>query len=179
MYAQPRIRPAKWDSQTSLRFWDINGSLNLGQTTRPSDSQQKKRRKKKEKKEKLPNCGLCCSVWLQSKTEIKLRDMYLDLAREQKTMEHESDSGTNQYCHQRIGTGSGGLWNKRMSGDHPNDSIIKISQNTEKSPGDLRRLAVTQTLLRNYQLTLGWKPSKEWNNDDDNNNNQTKIRWPN
>ena len=30
------------------------------------------------------------------------------------------------------------------SGDHPNDSIIEDGQNTEKSPGDLRRLAVTQ-----------------------------------
>ena len=27
--------------------------------------------------------------------------------------------------------------------DHPNDSIIENGQNTEKSPGDLRRLAVT------------------------------------
>ena len=32
----------------------------------------------------------------------------------------------------------------RTSRDHSDNSIIKISQNTEKSPGDLR-LAVTQT----------------------------------
>ena len=31
----------------------------------------------------------------------------------------------------------------KPSGDHPNNSIIENSQNTEKSPGDLRRLAVT------------------------------------
>ena len=30
-----------------------------------------------------------------------------------------------------------GLGNQRTSGDHPNYSIIEISQNTEKSPGDL------------------------------------------
>ena len=30
-----------------------------------------------------------------------------------------------------------------MSGDHPNYSIIENGQNTEKSPGDLRRLAVS------------------------------------
>ena len=30
-----------------------------------------------------------------------------------------------------------------MSGDHPNYSIVEIDQNTKKSPGDLRRLAVT------------------------------------
>ena len=57
-------------------------------------------------------------------------------------MEHESDGDTNcnwciWYSHQTIDTGKGGLENKRMSGDHPNYSIIKIDQNTEKSPGDL------------------------------------------
>ena len=30
-----------------------------------------------------------------------------------------------------------------MSVDHLKYSIVKIGQNTEKSPGDLRRLAVT------------------------------------
>ena len=41
-----------------------------------------------------------------------------------------------------------------MSGDHPNYRIIGNSQNTEKSPGDLRRLAVTQTPVKNHQLKL-------------------------
>ena len=36
-------RPGKLEAQTSLGFWDTNASLNLGQTTRPRDSQQKKR----------------------------------------------------------------------------------------------------------------------------------------
>ena len=35
-----------------------------------------------------------------------------------------------------------------------NNSIVKIAQNTEKSPGDLGGLAVTQTPVRNHQLTL-------------------------
>ena len=35
-------------------------------------------------------------------------------------------------------------------GDHPNDSIIEDCQNTEKSPGDLRRLVVTQTPVKNH-----------------------------
>ena len=38
-----------------------------------------------------------------------------------------------------------------MSGDHPNYNIIENGQNTEKSPGDLRRLAVTQTPVKNHQ----------------------------
>ena len=47
-----------------------------------------------------------------------------------------------------------GLEDLEIRGDHPNYSIVEISQNTEKSPGDLRRLAVTQTPVENHQLTL-------------------------
>ena len=64
-------------------------------------------------------------------------------------MEHESDEYTNcnwgaQHIHQRTGTRTGGVGNKETSGDHPNYYIIKIGQNIEKSPGNLRRLFVTQ-----------------------------------
>ena len=38
------------------------------------------------------------------------------------------------------------------SGEHPNYSIVEIGQNTEKSPGDLRKLAVTQTPINDNQL---------------------------
>ena len=40
------------------------------------------------------------------------------------------------------------------SGNHLNYSIVEIDQNTEKSPGDLERLAVTQTPVENSQLML-------------------------
>ena len=43
-----------------------------------------------------------------------------------------------------IGTGTGGLGNKKISGDYPNDSSVEISQNTKKCPGDFRRLAITE-----------------------------------
>ena len=39
-----------------------------------------------------------------------------------------------------------GLGNKRMNGD-----IVEFGQSTEKSPGDLRRLVVTQTLVKYHQ----------------------------
>ena len=39
------------------------------------------------------------------------------------------------------------------SREYPNDSIAKNGQNAETSPGDLRRLAVTQTPVKNHQLT--------------------------
>ena len=74
-------------------------------------------------------------------------------------MQHESDGDTNcnwcsWYSHQRIGTESVGLGNKKVSGDLLNSCIVEIGQNTEKSPGDLRRLTVTQTPVRNHQLVL-------------------------
>ena len=84
----------------------------------------------------------------------------------ENTEEHEGDDYTNchwcsWYSHERTIKGTGGLGNKRMSGDHPNYYIIKISQNTEKSPRDLRRLAVTQTSEKAHQLKLMGKTLKE------------------
>ena len=48
-------------------LWKTNRSLNLGQTTRPSDSKQKK----KKKKENLPICGLCHPVPTDHKVKSK------------------------------------------------------------------------------------------------------------
>ena len=53
-------------------------------------------------------------------------------------MEYKSDGDTNcnwcaRYCHQMIGKETGGLGNKNTSGDHLNESIIKIGQNTKRS----------------------------------------------
>ena len=64
-------------------------------------------------------------------------------------MEHENDVYTNYnwffwYSHQRINKGTGGYGYKKSNGDHPNYYIVEIGQNTEQSPGNLRRLAVTQ-----------------------------------
>ena len=90
-----------------------------------------------------------------------------------KTVEHESDDDTNcnwcsWYSHQRIGRGTGGLGNKRTSKDYPKYGFIKIGQSTEKSPGDLRRLVVTQTPVRNHRLTLVRKTRKGVNDNNDN-----------
>ena len=85
-------------------------------------------------------------------------------------MDHESDDYTNyNWCswhsHERISKKTEGLGNKRTvgdcwrtRGDHPNYYIIGNGQNNEKSPGSLRRLAVTQTPVKGHQLTLIWKP---------------------
>ena len=55
-------------------------------------------------------------------------------------MEPEVDGNTNsnwcaRYTHQRIDKGTGGVGNKRTSGDHLNDGIIKISQRLEETCG--------------------------------------------
>ena len=61
----------------------------------------------------------------------------------------------------RITKGTGGLGISRTSGDHSNNNIIENGQTTKKSPGDLRRLAVTQTPVKNHRLTLMWKTPME------------------
>ena len=47
--------------------------------------------------------------------------------------------------------GIGRLRNKRTSGDHPDYIVIKIGQNIEKSSGNLRIFAVTQTPVKNHE----------------------------
>ena len=84
-------------------------------------------------------------------------------------MEHENGDYTNcswcsWYGDRRIGTRSGGLGNCGMSWYCPN----YIGQNTEKSPGDLRRLAVTETPVKSHQRLLMWKTLGEWNNNNKN-----------
>ena len=56
---------------------------------------------------------------------------------------------------------NGGLGSWLTGRDYPNDTITENGQNTEKSPGELRRLAVTQTPVKNNQLILMWKTLKE------------------
>ena len=73
--AQHGICHREWDSQTSLRFWDTKGSLDLVQTTRPGDSQQNK--------ENLSNSGLYDPGRRWSKIKRWKEDKYLELARDQ------------------------------------------------------------------------------------------------
>ena len=60
----------------------------------------------------------------------------------------------------KTGKGTGGLGNKRKSGNHANYCIIKISQIPEKNPGELRKLAVTQTTVKSHKITPMWKTFK-------------------
>ena len=42
-----------------------------------------------------------------------------------------------------------------MNRDHPDESIVKIDLNTQKRPGDLMKLVVTQSPVKDHQQTLG------------------------
>ena len=81
-------------------------------------------------------------------------------------MEHEVDGVANcNWCDrndlQRLVTGAERVGNRRTSGDHPNYSIVEICLNTEKSPGDLRRLSILKTPVKDHHLTLVRKTCKE------------------
>ena len=69
---------------------------------------------------------------------------------------------STRYSHQRIVKETGRLGKKMASEDYQNCCVFKISQKTEKSPGSLKRLAVTQNPVKDHQLTLAWKTLKGW-----------------
>ena len=80
------------------------------------------------------------------------------LSGSEKTVAHESENYTNRewyfwYSHGRIIKGTGEIGNRSTSGDYQNCNI-ENNQNSEKSPGDFRRLAVTQTPMKDHQLKL-------------------------
>ena len=70
-------------------------------------------------------------------------------------MDHEGDGNTNYNWYtwnnpQNIVKRTTRLRNQKTSKEHSDYSIIKIGQNTEKSLGDLKKLAVAQTPVRNH-----------------------------
>ena len=95
--------------------------------------------------------------------ECEKKDKYLDLARELKKPWNMKVTilliviGALSTITKGLFKRPGGLGILRTGRDYPKDSIAENSQNPETSPGDLRRLAVTQTPVKNRQLTLMWK----------------------
>ena len=92
------------------------------------------------------------------------KDKYLDLARELKKLWNMNVTVIS------IVIGALGTITKRLvkgleeleiSGRVETIQTAEIGQNTEKSPGDLRRLDVTQIRVKDHQLTLMWKTLKE------------------
>ena len=135
---------------------------------------------KKKKNENLQNGRLCCPGWPQSKIESE-KDKYLDLARELKKLWNMRVAIIPIVIRALGDVAKGlireGLRNKCTSGDNSNYCIIEVDQNTEKSPGDLRKLDVTQTPVKDHQLALMWKTQgvNNNNNNDNNNNNKSAL----
>ena len=133
-------------------FQGTSESPNLDQTTRPCNSQQKKK-----KERTCWRVDFAVSVNHQVKLkEIEKKNNYLDLdlARELKKKLWNMKVtviliviGAFSTVTKGFVQGQEDLKIKGEMENHPNDSIIKIGQNTDKSPGDLRRLAVSQTQL--------------------------------
>ena len=128
----------------SLYYWYTNRSPKLSQTNRPYNS-------KKKKKQQLKTCRIMYFPTLAD-NKVKLKE----------TMEHKSDGDTNsnrctRYSHRNIGKKTGRIRYKNARGDHSNDITFKMGQNIEKNPWVSRRLAVTQTPVKNHYLMLMWK----------------------
>ena len=89
----------------------------------------------------------------------KLRNYIVNwIKRTKKAIDHEGGSDINcnwctQNTSQRLDKRPARVRNWRTSQDHSNYRI-KINQNTVKSPGDLKRLAVTPTPAKDHLLTL-------------------------
>ena len=96
--------------------------------------------------------------------EREKKDKYLDLARELKKLWNMKVTIVPIMIG-AFGTVTKGLLkgleDLEVSGYYPDDSIAEDGQNTETSPGDLMRLAVTQTPVKNHQLILMWKTLEE------------------
>ena len=155
-YTQAGIRPGERDTQNSLRFWDTNWLPDLGQTTRPKNIERRIERR-------IEDFAVPADHTLKLK-EGEKRDKYLDFARELKKQWNMKVTviliiiGALSTIIK--GKGAGRIGNKNTSGNHSNDSTVKIGQNTEKSPGDLGRVAVTQTPVKDHQLRLVWNTHK-------------------
>ena len=81
-------------------------------------------------------------------------------------MEHESDGDTNcNRCtwnnSQRMDKGTRRHRNQRTGRDHPDYSIVKIGQNTEKSPGDLRKTFCHSNYSEKLSANVGVKNSEK------------------
>ena len=150
IHAQTRICLGEWAAlKKSEGFWDTSKSANPAQI-RPWDDWQKK--------ENLPYSELC-----------RLGGSHRENQRKQKQGQVLGPyQWTKTLCNRRVtvipimigvletdpkgfGKGTWRVGNRWTNRDHP---IHSIFSNTENSPGDLRKLDITWTPEKNYQLRL-------------------------
>ena len=73
------------------------------------------------------------------------------------TMKTTTTTKTRRTMRRTRKRGSGRLENRTTNRDCSDYSIFKINQNAQKSPGDLRTLAVTETPVKYRQLKFVWR----------------------
>ena len=138
-----------------MELLHTNRSPNPDQKTRPYNNQQQQ----KKRICKIVDFAVPADRRINLK-ESEKNDKYLDLAKELKKLWNMKvtimpiEIGALGTITKRIIKRPGGLGSWRTGRDYPKDSIAENSQNPEMSPEDLRRLAVTQTPVKNHQLTL-------------------------
>ena len=146
------------ENNTYKLLWDFDIHIDHQISARRPDLIIINKKRKKEKKKrtcKIVDFAVPADHRIKLK-ECEKKDKYLDLARELKKLWNMPVTiipiAIGAFWTVTKGTGGLGSW--RTSGDYPNYYIIENGQNTEKSPGDLRRLAVTQTPVKDHQLTM-------------------------
>ena len=78
----------------------------------------------------------------------KERQLLRSFQRTKKAVEHASNGDSSGNWRALNDPRRKKIGNQRSNRDHHNYSIVEIGQNTEKSTGDLRRLAVTKTTVK-------------------------------
>ena len=109
----------------------------------------------------LPNCG----SQAENQEKRKESQVLVSYLRTKKAMPNEGDGAISYNWStwddpQGLWKETGIVKNQSTNRDNPSYSTIMIGQNTEKCLGDLRKLAVTQTPVKDHQLTLMWKTCK-------------------
>ena len=135
-----------------------NGSPNPGQETRLNNNQQQQ----KKITCKIVDFAVLADHRIKQK-ECKKKDRYLDLARELKKLWNMQVTIIPIVIN-AFGTVTKGLLkglqDLEVGGRVETiqmTALLRTAKDTKKSPGDLRRLAVTQTLVKNHRLLLMWK----------------------
>ena len=145
------MSPGKWDAQTSLRFSDTNGSPNFGLTTSSSNNKQKK----KKRTCRIVDFALPVDYSGKFKKGEK-KYKYLDLAREQKKLWNMKVTVT-PILNSALGTVTKGLveWQEDLEIRGWVETIQTTAyQVRSEYREESWRFAVTQTPVRNHQLTL-------------------------
>ena len=143
------------ENETQTTLWNIEIQ---------TDHQKKK--KKKRKKKNLPYSGLNRFGGAQSPHQRKRKEVRVlgPCQRAKKVLKHEGDGNINCCWYarngpQRLRKETRRIENQKKNRDHPDYSIVEDGQNTEKSPGDPRRIAAIP--VKDHQLTLVSKARKE------------------